>query len=60
MKFWLWYKSPLHRRNDFETATFSKVITQSRSLFYDERAGDRLIEEVTAIEEADIGSTEAP
>jgi len=38
----------------------SKVITQSRPLFYDDRTRDRLIEEVKAIEEADIGSTEAP
>ena len=32
-----------------ETATVSKVITQSRPLVYDHRTSDRLMEEVNAV-----------
>jgi len=44
----------LHGRNDFDTATLSKVITQSRPFFYDDQAGDQLMEEVDALEEEDL------
>jgi len=36
----------------------SKVITQSRRLFYDDRAGHRLIKEANGIEAEDLEPTE--
>ena len=41
-----------------DTTTMSKVITQSRPLFDDNRAGDRLMEEVNAIEYEGLEPTE--
>ena len=40
------------------TRYFSKVGTQSRPLFYDDRTRDRLMEEVDAIEAEDLEPTE--
>ena len=42
------------------TKYFSKVIIQSRPLFYDDRTGDRLMEEVNAIDDEDLEPMEAP
>jgi hypothetical protein len=41
-----------------KAVTISKVITQSRHLFYDDRTSDRLVEEFHAIEEEDPEPTE--
>jgi hypothetical protein len=38
----------------------SKVVTQSPPLFYDNRASDRLMEAVIAIEEEDLEPKEVP
>ena len=40
------------------TVTISKVITQSRPLFYVDRAGHRLTEEANGIEAEDLEPTE--
>ena len=45
--------------NDGITRYFSKVITQSRPLFYDDRTSDWLIEEVNAIEGEDLALSRA-
>ena len=42
------------------TKFFSKVITQSRPLFYDNRAADPLIAAATVIEEDEVKSTRLP
>jgi hypothetical protein len=41
-----------------DTTTMSKVITQLRRLFYDDRAGHRLIKEANGIEAEDLEPTE--
>jgi hypothetical protein len=43
-----------------KTLTLSKVVTQSRPLFYDDRTSDRLMEVANGIETEDLERAEVP